>query len=103
MKHDNKNFILAIVLSMAIIFGWQYFYAMPQADKLAEQARQAEQATGQQPATPTAPSSGAPAGQVPGTASAGVVPRDQALAESPRVKIDTPFVSGSINLKGAGR
>jgi YidC/Oxa1 family membrane protein insertase len=101
MKHDNKNFILAIVLSMAIIFGWQYFYAMPQADRLAEQARQAEQATGQQPATPTAPSSGAPAGQVPGTAGAGVVPRDQALASSPRVKIDTPFVSGSINLKGA--
>ena len=101
MKHDNKNFILAIVLSMAIIFGWQYFYAMPQADRLAEQARQAEQATGQQPATPTAPSSSAPAGQVPGTAGAGVVPRDEALASSPRVKIDTPFVSGSINLKGA--
>ncbi|MGA7269225.1 MAG: membrane protein insertase YidC, partial [Aestuariivirga sp.] len=86
MKHDNKNFILAIVLSMAIIFGWQYFYAMPQADRLAEQARQAEQATGQQPATPTAPSSGAPAGLVPGTTGAGVVPRDEALASSPRVK-----------------
>ncbi len=38
MKYDNKNFILAIVLSMAIIFGWQYFYAKPQADRLAEQA-----------------------------------------------------------------
>ncbi len=23
---DNKNFILAIVLSMLIIVGWQYFY-----------------------------------------------------------------------------
>ena len=30
-----------------------------------------------------------------------LVTRDEALASSPRVKIDTPFVSGSINLKGA--
>jgi YidC/Oxa1 family membrane protein insertase len=29
MNYDSKNFILAIVLSMAIIFGWQYFYAKP--------------------------------------------------------------------------
>jgi YidC/Oxa1 family membrane protein insertase len=33
---NNKNFILAIVLSIAIIFGWQYFYAVP----VAEQAKQ---------------------------------------------------------------
>ena len=33
MQHDSKNFILAIVLSMAIIFGWQYFYAVPDAEE----------------------------------------------------------------------
>jgi YidC/Oxa1 family membrane protein insertase len=35
MNYDNKNFILAIVLSMLIIFGWQYFYAAPLQKKLA--------------------------------------------------------------------
>ena len=29
MNFENKNFIAAIVLSMLIIFGWQYFYAAP--------------------------------------------------------------------------
>ena len=42
IDHNNKNFILAIVLSMAIIFGWQYFYAVP----IAEQAKH-EAATSQ--------------------------------------------------------
>jgi YidC/Oxa1 family membrane protein insertase len=101
MKYDNKNFILAIVLSMAIIFGWQYFYAKPHADRLAQQAQQTTQVEGQQPATPSAPASGATSGQVPGTAGAGVVPRAEALAASPRVPIETDYVNGSINLKGA--
>ncbi len=26
---QQKNLILAIVLSMAVVFGWQYFYAGP--------------------------------------------------------------------------
>ena len=30
---NNKNFVLAIVLSTLIIFGWQYFYAGPIAEK----------------------------------------------------------------------
>ena len=43
MQHDNKNFILAIVLSMAIIFGWQYFYALPTQKKLEQQTQQSQQ------------------------------------------------------------
>ena len=38
IDHNNKNFILAIVLSMAIIFGWQYFYAIPIAEKAKQEA-----------------------------------------------------------------
>lgn len=97
MKYDNKNFLLAIVLSMLIIFGWQYFYAMPLQKKLGSQTEtaQSQQGAGNQ----TAPASGA---NVPGTAaSAGVINRDEALAAAPRLKIETPFVSGSINLRGA--
>ncbi len=88
---DNKNFILAMVLSSLIIFGWQFFYVAPQAEKakaVAEQQQKLEvpQAQGTAPAA---------------TAAAAVATRDQALTASTRVKIDTPFVDGSINLKGA--
>ncbi len=93
IDHNNKNFILAIVLSMAIIFGWQYFYAIP----LAEQARQ--ETTTAQPNTTTTPTTTA---QVPGAAAAvAPVARDQALSTSPRLKIETPELQGSINLTGA--
>ena len=93
IDHNNKNFILAIVLSMAIIFGWQYFYAVP----IAEQARQ--EATTAQPSTTTTTTSTA---QVPGAATAVTpVTRDQALASSQRLKIETPELQGSINLTGA--
>ena len=93
IDHNNKNFILAIVLSMAIIFGWQYFYAIP----IAEQARQ--ETTTAQPNTTTTTTTTA---QVPGSPTAVTpVTRDQALASTPRLKIDTPELQGSINLTGA--
>ena len=99
MNFDNKNFILAIVLSMAIIFGWQYFYAGPLAKKQADiQASQQQtvpnsSGTGQVPA--------APGSAAPGTTAATAMTRDEALKATPRVAIETTYVSGSINLKGA--
>ncbi|HUQ36647.1 MAG TPA: membrane protein insertase YidC [Aestuariivirga sp.] len=94
IDHNNKNFILAIVLSMAIIFGWQYFYAIP----IAEKARQ-ETTTAQPNTTTTTTTTTA---QVPGSATAVTpVTRDQALTTSPRLKIETPELQGSINLLGA--
>ncbi len=110
---DNKNFIIAIALSVAIIFGWQYFYAQPMLQKQRQQAAQ-QQATSQQqqPATPQ-PGAQQPVGQpgtvtpapqpAPATQAAGVQPkpRDAVIAETPRIAIDTPSLVGSINLKGA--
>jgi len=104
MTGDNKNFILAIVLSVLIIAGWQYFYAQPMLEKQrheqAEQQKQADQPSatqqqGQQSATGETP-------QLPGTAQAPatVQPREAVIAASPRLPIDTPSLSGSINLKG---
>ncbi len=90
MNYDNKNFILAIVLSMMIIFGWQYFYVGPVAER--------EAVT--QSTTPGAPAAGGGA-VVPGTAVAVTVDRDKALAAAPRIKVETASLSGSINLKGA--
>ena len=90
IDQNNKNFILAIVLSMAIIFGWQYFYAGPVAEKARQQAEIAQTSATTTPA------------QVPGTAQpAAAITREQALGSSPRVKIETPELQGSINLAGA--
>jgi YidC/Oxa1 family membrane protein insertase len=97
MNYDNKNFILAIVLSMLIIFGWQYFYAGPQLKKQQEQAQQAQQP---QPQSQT-PKPGSTPLPVPGAQLQTGQPREQALAATPRLKIETEALSGSINLKGA--
>ena len=95
MNFENKNFIAAIVLSMLIIFGWQYYYASPLQKKLTTETQTAQtQAT----APATAPATG---GAVPATPEAIAATREEALAKSPRLPIKTDFVSGSINLKGA--
>ena len=100
MKPDSKNFILAIVLSMAIIFVWQYFFVTPQLKQQAAQQQTTEQTTGGQ--TTAQPGQSSAGAQVPGNpATAGAVTREQAIATSQRVKIDTPFLEGSINLTGA--
>ncbi|QIG49496.1 membrane protein insertase YidC [Nordella sp. HKS 07] len=93
MQHDNKNFIIAIVLSMAIIFGWQYFYATPMQKKLEQQPPQQQtQVTGGQQQ---------PGSSVPGSTEAQIVPRETAIAAGKRITIETPVIDGSINLIGA--
>src|SRR3984957_8113190 len=109
---DNRNTILAVVLSGLVLLGWQVFFNIPQMEK----RRAAEQiqselvkptpngsgtttATPQTGAAPT-PSANAPAMTQPATA-APAVSRDTAIAAAPRVKIDTPRLIGSISLKGA--
>ncbi|MGO4711868.1 membrane protein insertase YidC [Bradyrhizobium sp. 2TAF24] len=105
---DNRNTILAVVLSGIVLLGWQYFFNIPQMEKqrAAEKAaqQQAQLHAQNQPAaagkaTPTP--AGGPAG-APGSAAtvAPTVTREAALTAAPRVKIDTPRVAGSISLKG---
>ncbi|MCC8943188.1 membrane protein insertase YidC, partial [Bradyrhizobium sp. Arg68] len=61
---DNRNTILAVILSGFVLIAWQYFYNMPQMEKQrVEQQRQAEL---QKSAPPAAP--GAVPGAVPGAA-----------------------------------
>src|SRR5438128_6320204 len=111
---DNRNTILAVILSGLVLIGWQYFYNMPQMEKqrAAQQAQSELAKPAPQPGTTTAPattpqtgaapapSANAPATNQPASA-APVVGRDSAIASTPRVKIDTPRVTGSISLKGA--
>jgi YidC/Oxa1 family membrane protein insertase len=104
---DNRNTILAVILSGLVLIGWQYFFNIPQMEKQrAAQQAQSElvkptpQPGSTTPQTGTAPApSATPAANQP--ASAAPVSRDTAIAAAPRVKIDTPRLSGSISLKGA--
>lgn len=105
---DNRNLILAVALSIAVVFGWQYFVAGPRFDQAHRQQQQAAGAVASAPAATTAPGAapsqagagGAPIADQGGVAPAADLTRDAALALSPRVPIDTVAVSGSINLKG---
>jgi YidC/Oxa1 family membrane protein insertase len=110
MREDNRNLLVAIVLSVAILIGWNYFYGVPQAERQ-RSAQQAQQTTQVDPnvpapAVPTPSQAGGPAapqaGTVPAPAQAvpAIEPREIALTRSPRVAIDTPSLSGSINLRG---
>ena len=49
---DQKNLLLAIVLTGVVLIGWQYLFANPQLERqrqLAQQQQQQQQAQGQQP------------------------------------------------------
>jgi YidC/Oxa1 family membrane protein insertase len=85
---NNKNFILAIVISSLILLAWQFFFVMPNAEK-AKVQQQTQQQT--QVAAQSA---------VKGEGEARALPREQALAAASRIPIDTPEFKGSISLKG---
>ena len=100
MDENNRNFILAIVLSIGVLFVWQYFFVpkhQPPVKPEGEQSQQVEPGPPQPQTGGEASSGGAPQ---PGAAVAATMTRDEALAQSPRIAIDTPSVKGSIALKG---
>ncbi|HXL29354.1 MAG TPA: membrane protein insertase YidC [Bradyrhizobium sp.] len=101
--NDQKNMILAIVLSALVLLAWQYFVGLPQMEK---QRQIAQQQQGQQPQGAPESRPPAPGGtpQLPGPPSAAPqaqLSREDALAKSKRIAIDTPRLSGSIALTGA--
>jgi len=82
--------VLAIVLSVLVLIGWSFvaekYFPTPKAQPRAEKSA---------PATSS---------QIPGVAAPAATalrPRSQVLASTPRVRIETPALRGSINLKGA--
>jgi YidC/Oxa1 family membrane protein insertase len=120
--NEQRNFILAIALSIAVLLGWQYFIGIPRMER--EEARRAatetQQAESRMPAadaetapegtapipapapipdTPAAASQTPAAVPVPG-APAAEVARETALTASQRVRIETPNLAGSIALTG---
>ncbi len=116
MINDQKNMFLAIGLSLLVILGWQYFIGGPQLERQREEAKfrqqQQTQQPGQQAAPGTVPQAGTAAQSgttaqpgaptIPGQATVPgqTVTRDAVLAASPRVRIETPTIHGSISLRG---
>ncbi|HEY9011778.1 MAG TPA: membrane protein insertase YidC [Devosia sp.] len=109
-NENTRNMILAIVLSVVVLFGWQFLVAGPQLEQAQRRAaiEQQEQAA-QKAAADAALNAPSVTGGQAATAAAPVVnngvtqafaDRKAAIAASPRAKIDTPSLSGSISLTG---
>ncbi|MBV8535689.1 MAG: membrane protein insertase YidC, partial [Alphaproteobacteria bacterium] len=109
MQIDQRNLIIAIVLSIGIVLGFEFFYNLPRLEK--QKALEAERGAQQQTQTETTAPSKAPVAPsattapgatpaVPDAAANGPAPAQRA-SQQPRVKIETPSVSGSIDLIGA--
>jgi YidC/Oxa1 family membrane protein insertase len=89
--NENRNMVLALVLSALVIFGWSL--VSERFFPTAAPPPQQKSETG----TP-APSAAAPSGTPARTP---IRPLATVLADGPRLKVVTPSLSGSINLKGA--
>ena len=105
---EHKNTILAILLSLIVVVGWQYFIGYPQMQRQQEQAQLKKQEQAQVQPGAAQPNAAQPS---PSEASAPPVPnapsteppaasREAVIASAPHVTIDTPRLSGSIDLKG---
>lgn len=108
MNDNNRNTILAIVLSILVLIGWNFLYLAPklEAERLAAEIAAERVAT--QQGTVTQPSADPAIPQATGDATAPTLPgaattqtREAAIAASPRVTIASELLSGSLNLRGA--
>ena len=84
---DMRNLIVFALLAILLWVGYDHFIARPQAQAVREYVAKANEAAKNAPA------------QILDTAI--VKPRLEAIADTPRVAIDTKTMNGSINLKGA--
>ena len=104
---DNKNFILTIALTGAIIIIWQVFLVPPQDPSLQDSTtsvQESQQVDSDVPLPSADPlESGGTA--TPGIGDSELIPgtisRETALSSTERVSITTPKLIGSINLTGA--
>ncbi|CAO6129260.1 YidC Preprotein translocase subunit YidC [Candidatus Pelagibacterales bacterium] len=91
---ENKNVIIAVILSTAILIGWSMYFENPdeaQRKRLEIQGKTETQTNIQKPETP----------QTGKAVPAKAISRSDALKESDRVFIENSNLSGSISLRGA--
>ena len=66
---DQKNTILAIVLSALVLIGWQIYFGIPQMEKQKQiQQQQAQERSQPAPGAPPQQQTGTPVQPTPGTA-----------------------------------
>lgn len=91
VTQENRNLILAVVLSALVLFGWTFaserFFPAPKTPAAATAAAEGG------PVTPGA--------NVPVAVPAGPLPAEKIVSQGARVRIETPRLEGSINLTGA--
>ena len=88
---DQKNLIMAAVLSFLVILGWTFFFAPPPPEPVAEQAASGGVSEG---------GSSGVAGDVVGAGDQTGLNREAALGKSERIRVETPSLTGSISLRG---
>ena len=103
MEDQQKNLFIAFALTAVIMVAWTFVMPLFEKPKPPAPVQQTQTAPSTAaPASPTAAPGSAPA--VPGAAPAAPVATPKAradvLAESPRIRIDTPKLHGSIALVG---
>jgi YidC/Oxa1 family membrane protein insertase len=99
--HDHNNVFYAIALSVVILITWQYFFATSFLGKPA--APKTSQVGAVAPGAETArlqTALGTQTAAIPGTQRFQPFSRQEALARSQRVAIETPRLKGSIALTG---
>ena len=112
MQDNNSNFLMAVVLSLGVLLGWQFFVVEPRlAEERARQLAAAEEiaAFAENQGTRATSDNALRAPDVTGApepAGAARAPltkpaTNDAFADSPRLKIETGQLSGSIALMGA--
>lgn len=94
MQNDNKNTLMFIASAFVILIGYQFFVLGPQQKQAEAELRAKKAAEAKVLAQPgvTLDANGKPQPLR--------LSRDEAKAQSPRVAVDTPSLSGSIALKG---
>jgi YidC/Oxa1 family membrane protein insertase len=109
MQQDQKNTILAIVLSALVLVAWQYFVGWPQMEKqrleAQQKAQQQQQQAPGQPGQAPQPSQTVTGPQLPGQTGASTAGQQMSRAAAiaatgPRIRIETAKLQGSIALKG---
>ena len=90
---DNRNTILAVILSGLVLIAWQYFYNVPQMERQRAQTKVQSELTKKNPsqapapgttpsATPQAGTAPTPSAQAPAAAGGPVVSREAAIANA---------------------
>ncbi len=85
---DNKRLILAVSLSMLVVFAWNFFFATPPQKHPAQQAATTEKARQAPSVSEAAPATPAPSSQ------------DFVPTEGRTVKVDTPLYTAVFNSDG---